>query len=212
MGATVVIADAHRLVREGLRALIAKHGHFEVVGDAEDGVAAAELVLAKQPDVAVIGLQLPGLSGIEVVRCIRRALPRCRCVLLLTRQSPDQVGAALRAGVTGLVDMSSGFDELLEAIECARLGRRYLARSLGGCIAQALGEMTDERTHERLTGRQREVLRLIAEGRSTREIAGRIGISYKTAQTHRAKLMARLGIHKVSSLVRYAIREGIVAE
>jgi DNA-binding NarL/FixJ family response regulator len=205
---TILVAQAHRLAREGVKALLARRG-FDVV-EASDGAQAAELALAKQPDAAVLDAKLPGLSGVETVRRIAGDLPQCRCVVLLDRASADQMRACLRAGAMGLIDMASGGDELLAAIAAARLGRRYLSPGLGTCLADAFSGSENLDAPRPLSKRQREVLQLIVEGRSTQEIADQLGLSYKTAQSHRANLMNRLQVHKVSSLVRYAIREGLV--
>jgi DNA-binding NarL/FixJ family response regulator len=213
MGATILlVADAQRLVREGLRALIAKRWRLEAICEAEDGRAAVEIATQERPHVVVINSEMPELSGLEAVRRIRASNPRCRCIVMLSTGSAAHVRQALMAGASALVAMSSGARELIDAIEAVRGGRRYLPASLGGYVAEALGTSNAvvEPGANGLTDRQRRVLQLIAEGMSTRQIAGELRISPKTAQTHRAKLMGRLGIHKVSSLVRFAVREGIV--
>lgn len=209
---TVLIVAGQRLVREGLRALIQRHAQLEVVGEAEDGSSAVDQAAAGRPDFVVLEAALPRLSGIEAVRRIKGADPQCRCIVSLPNRSAELVREALLAGADGLVEQSGGFGELLEALDAVRHARRYLAPALGGCIADAFGRGSEaESASPSLSARQREVLGLIAAGRTTRQIASDLGISLKTAQTHRAKLMGRLGVHKASSLVRFAIREGIIA-
>ena len=209
---SLLIVDSQRMVREGLREALAKHPEFKVVGEAGDGPRAVEVARETQPDVAVVESDLPGLSGIEAVRRIRRETPGTRCIVLSTRQNPGQVHEALLAGATGFVPKDSAMKDLVEAICTVRTGQSYLAPGIADCLVSAItsrGEGSSVSATE-LTGRQREVLRLIAEGLSGKEIASRLGISPKTAQAHRGNLMQKLGVHKASGLVRYAIRNGIV--
>jgi len=210
---TIVVADSQRLVREGLRRILDAVPEFEVVGEAANGREVVELVLAKRPDVVVVEGQLPRLSGIEAVRQIRERCRSTACVVIATPHGPGQVRQALVAGASGYVPKLASAEDLVEAVRTVRMGRSYLAPTVADQVVSALKSPLDASSESAgdLTTRQREVLQLIAEGLSTKEIANELGISLKTAQTHRANVMDRVGVHKVSNLVRYAIREGIVS-
>lgn len=213
MQTSIMVVDAQRLVREGISRILECVDGFDVVATASDGRSAVELVHEKRPDVLVIDGQLPRLSGTEVVRRIRENGSSPACVVVSALDGPTQVKQALTAGASGFVPKDAASEDLIEAIHAVRQGRSYLAPTLADQVVTALtspasggqGGLGD------LTARQREVLQLIAEGLSTKEIAKELGISLKTAQTHRANVMDRVGVHKVSSLVRLAIREGLVA-
>jgi DNA-binding NarL/FixJ family response regulator len=213
MQASLVIVDPHRMVREGLRGILASQRGIEVVGEAADGPQALDVARLKRPDVVLLESQLPKLAGVEVVRRLRIEQPGTRCIVLASQPSAGQVKLALLAGAAGFVPKAAPATELLEAIRCARAGRCYLAPALADEVVVALTAKgaAGVAPGSGLSVREREVLQLIAEGLSTKEIATELGISIKTAQTHRAKLMGKVGVHKVSGLVRFAIREGIVA-
>jgi DNA-binding NarL/FixJ family response regulator len=210
---SILLVDEQRMVREGIRCLLESHRDFHVVAEVGDGREAVRAAFEKKPDVVLIELQLPRLSGLEAIRYIRKENEATRCIVVSTHGSRSQVKEALLAGATGYVPKSSTAKELVDAIESVRSGRPYLAHTVAEHVVNAItsaqpgfsGDATD------LTGREREVLQLIAEGLSTKEIAHELGISVKTVQTHRANLMHKTGVHKASSLVRYAIREGLVS-
>jgi len=210
---SIVIADSQRLIREGLRKILEDIPEFEIVGEAANEREAVELVTAKRPDVVVIEGQLPRLSGIEAVRQIREINRVPACIVISTPQGPGHVRQALIAGASGFVPKDAAAGDLVDAVRTVRSGRSYLAPSVADHVVNALKSPGDGSSGPSgdLTIRQREVLQLIAEGLSTKEIASELGISLKTAQTHRANVMHRVGVHKASSLVRYAIREGIVS-
>ncbi|MEE2673812.1 MAG: response regulator transcription factor [Myxococcota bacterium] len=213
MDISILIADSQQLVREGLRAILASHNGLKVIGDVADGRSAVTLASDEKPDVVIIEGQLPRLSGIEAIRQIREESPRTACIVLWSVQGSTQVRQALLAGAAGFVSKDSSAKDLLEAVRTVSQGRSYLAPTVADQVVNALRTPTDGKSGPtgELTSRQREVLQLIAEGLSTKEIAEELGISIKTAQTHRAKLMLRVGVRKASALVRYAIREGIVS-
>ncbi len=213
MKTSILIVDSQHLVREGLRAILASEPDFEVVADLADGRSAVASARQKRPDVAIIEGQLPRLSGVETIRQIRQDNPETACIVLWSFQGSSQVRQALGAGASGVVAKNSSARDLVDAVRTVCQGRSYLAPTVADQVVNALrgpGEGQAGPDAE-LTNRQREVLQLIAEGLSTKEIAHELGISIKTAQTHRAKLMGRVGVRKASALVRYAIREGIVA-
>lgn len=210
---SILLVDEHRMFRDGLRCLLEDHGDLQVVAEAGDGREAVRVACEKRPDLVLIELHLPRLSGLEAIRYIRKESPATRCIVVSTHGGQGQVKEALLAGATGYVPKSSPARELVDAIESVRSGRPYLAPSVAEHVVKAITSMQPgfEGDAAELSGREREVLQLIAEGLSTREIAKELGISVKTVQTHRANLMQKTGVHKASSLVRYAIREGFVS-
>lgn len=210
---SILLVDEHRMVREGLRCLLESHRDFQVVAEAGDGREAVRLACEKKPDVVLIELHLPRLSGLEAIRYIRKESQTTRCIVVSTHGGQGQVKEALLAGATGYLPKSSPSKELVDAIESVRGGRPYLAPSVAEHVVKAITSMQPGFAGDAadLSCREREVLQLIAEGLSTKEIARELGISVKTVQTHRANLMQKTGVHKASSLVRYAIREGFVS-
>jgi len=212
METSILIADSQRMIRQGLRGILAVYPEFRVVAEAEDGREAVELAREREPDVALVESHLPRLCGIETVRRIRRETPRTRCIVLSSQEGPGQVRNALLAGAFGFVPKTSSAEDLVDAIRRVRRGSSYLSPATADQVVSAItSRVAGSFDQTDLTSRQREVIQLIAEGMSTKEIAVELGISVKTAQTHRANLMEKVGVHKASGLVRYAIREGIVS-
>jgi DNA-binding NarL/FixJ family response regulator len=212
MQTSILIVDPQRMVREGIRGILDRQPQLEVVAEAADAGEAVESARTTQPHVALVETQLPHSGGVEAIRAIREASPRTRCIALSSQQSPSCVRQALLAGAVGFVPKDSTAEELVEAVRAVRSGRSYLAPSLGQHVVGAIaGGGPDGSGSPEISGRQRQVLCLIAEGLTTREIAVELGISEKTAQTHRAKLMDKIGVRKASGLVRYAVRNGIVS-
>jgi DNA-binding NarL/FixJ family response regulator len=209
----LLLADDHRIVREGLRHILEGHGGFTVVAEASDGEEAVKLAAETHPDVCVVDLWMPRLSGIDAIRRIQGNRNGTRCLALSMHESRDYVEQALRAGAMGYVVKSSAGKELIDAIEAVRAGRSYLSPAVAQQVVDAIARPGDAGCSglAMLTGREREVLLLIAEGHSSKEIARLLGVSLKTVESHRANLMEKLDIHKVSALVRFAIRAGLVA-
>lgn len=212
MTASILIVDSEQLLRDGLRQILSEQTDFTVVGDVGDGVAAVEFVSENPVDVAIVEGQLPGL-GIEAVRRISAESPKTACVVLSRLQGPLQVQQALLAGAAAFVPKDSPSGDLITAVREASVGRSYLAPGVADQVVSVLRSSADGSVAPttRLTGRQHEVLGLIVDGLSTKEVAAELGISIKTAQTHRAKIMSKVGVRKASALVRYAIREGFVS-
>lgn len=210
---SILVADGQRMVREGLRNALDACSDLRVVAEAADGREVVRAASDASPDVVVLDAQLPLLSGIDALKRIRQQQPRARCVLISSQQTPARLREALLSGASAFVPKTASFRELVDAIRAVAAGRSYLALESAedaiGAITSPLEGLAEDGSD--LTIRQREVLQLIAEGLSTKEIAGELGVSLRTVESHRANLMQRTGIHKVSSLVRYAIREGIVA-
>jgi len=209
----VLLADDHALIRAGIRALLEKVERIEVVGEAGDGPQALELIEKLRPDVMLLDLTMPGLSGIEVLKTTSEKFPEVRTIVLTVHEEEEYAFHALRSGAAGYLPKSAASAELSLAIEHVIGGRKYLSPS----IEQKAASKSDQHQREgepvpaELTPRQLEVLTLIAEGHSTKDIAQNLNISVKTVETHRAQLMDRLNIHDVASLVRYAIKMGLVS-
>lgn len=204
----VFLADDHEIVRDGVRALLEREG-FEVVGEAAEGHAALRAVAALGPHVAVFDVSIPLLNGIDAARELRIANPRTRVVLLTQFADVMYVLAALRAGVRGYVLKTEAAADLCRAIREVAAGRTYLSPAVSGTVVEhCLTAGEEER--DPLTRRERQVLQLVAEGRTTKEIGGLLGISAKTAECHRVALMSKLDLHDTASVVRYAIRRGLV--
>lgn len=209
----VLLADDHRLVRAGIRSLLQGMAGVEVVGEADDGQSALKLVQTHRPDIVLMDIAMSGLNGLEATTRISIDFPDTRVIILSMHANEEYVIKALRAGAAGYLLKDAATTELSRALKSVLRGNTYLS----GPISQHVIEKYRERIVEEkdplqhLTTRQREVLQLIAEGRTTKEIAEFLKISAKTVETHRSQLMDRLKIGNVPGLVRYAIRMGIVS-
>lgn len=208
MSFSILLADDHQVVRQGLAALLATEG-FQIVGEASDGVEAVELATRLQPDLAVMDISMPTMNGIEAAGEIARVSPRTR-IILLTRHDDDQyVIASLKAGVRGYVLKSQAAHDLVQAVREVRRGDVYLSPGVSRTMID-VARAKSEHAPDRLTARERQVMQLIGEEKTTKEIAGILGISAKTAESHRSRLMQKLDIHGTAGLVRYAIRHGLI--
>ena len=210
---TIMLADDHPVVRQGLRALLEAEQDFTIVGEAADGLEVAGLVERLRPNVLVLDLMLPGLGGIEVTRQICHRFPQTRVVILSMYANEAYVLEALRNGAAGYVIKEASAAQLVQAVREVSAGRRYLSPPLSENAIQAYlqkAQATPLDLYETLTSREREVLHLAATGNSNIETADRLGISSRTAETHRANLMRKLGLHSQTELIRYAIRRGII--
>lgn len=212
----VLLADDHTIVREGVRLCLEAMGDIAVIAEAADGQEAVQLAAELRPDVAVVDLTMPRLSGVEAIRQIRRDAPDTDVVVLSVHDSEAYVVQALRAGAAGYVLKRNAATELAAAIRAAHDGQAYLHPSIARRVIDdylsrihASDDAVSE-PHERLTPREREVLQLVAEGHSTRAIAGLLSLSTKTVEHHRASIMTKLGLHGQTELVKYAIRAGLV--
>jgi DNA-binding NarL/FixJ family response regulator len=207
MALRVLLADDHGAVRQGLKALLEREG-FDVA-EAADGRAAVDAALKLKTDVVVLDVAMPGLNGVDAAREITRASPRAGVILLTGLPDARLALDALRAGVRGFVMKSQGSAELIEAIHDVWKGGLYLSPGASRAVVDACAA-ADEHRSDRLSPREREVICLVAEGQSTKQIATRLKISAKTAEFHRGRIMGKLKIHNTAGLVRYAIREGMV--
>lgn len=214
---TLLLADDHALMRAGLRALLGGVAHCEVIAEAADGIEAARLIRQLKPGVALIDLTMPGLSGLDVIARAARDSPATRCLALSMHTAENYALEALRAGAAGYVVKDTAPEDLAQAIRVVAGGGKYIspaiAERLGAdLLAQIEQGAKDSPTPlDQITPRQRQILQLVAEGHSTRNIADRLSISIKTVETHRAQIMDRLGIRDVAGLTRFALRNGLIS-
>ena len=209
----ILIADDHGLVRAGLRSLLEKIPSVEVVAEASDGRETLDLIKKIDPDIVLMDIVMPRLSGVEAVGRISKEFPRTKAIVVSMHAGEEYVRPALRAGASGYLLKDAAAGELALAIQTVMQGKTYLSPPISELVIRNYFERTENspRSLEQLTSRQREILQMIAEGKNTKEIAATLEISAKTVEAHRLQIMARLGIHDVPGLVRYAIRNGIVA-
>lgn len=204
----ILLADDHAVVREGVRSLLERNGH-RVVAEASDGLEAVRLAQSTSCDVAVIDIGMPGLNGLDAARVMLQQRPALRIVLLTMYTEDAYVMQALRAGVRAYVLKTQAASDLLGAIQAAVAGETYLSPGISeGVIDAALSG--NGMAADPLTARERQVLQLVSEGHTTKEVANVLGISVKTADTHRASIMRKLDIHETAGLVRYAVRSGLI--
>jgi DNA-binding NarL/FixJ family response regulator len=211
---SIVLADDHQVVRQALCMLLTAEKDLQVVGETGDGLAAASVVERLKPDVLIVDLMMPGLNGLEVTRQVRQRSPQTRVVVLSMHANEAYVLEALRNGASAFVLKDASAADLLEAVRAVVAGKRYLShplsdRALDAYAQMALASALDP--YDSLTAREREVLHLTAEGLSIGEIAERLTISPRTAETHRRNLERKLNVRTLPDLVRYAVKRGVVA-
>jgi len=206
----LILADDHAMLRDGLRAILNEAG-FEVVGDACDGREAVRLAETLAPDLAVLDISMPLLNGIDAGREILKNSPKTKIIILTMYTEDRYVLSSLRAGVSGFVLKSKAASLLVEAIHSVLRGEVYLCPTISRVVAEAY-LAKDVTPPDPLSSREREVLQLIAEGKNAKEIGGILGVSAKTAESHRTNIMQKLHIFEVAGLVRYAVREGLVQD
>ena len=210
MPLNVLLADDHQLVRQGIRALLERE-QFVVVGEASNGREAVDLAAQLKPDVAVLDLAMPLLNGVDCAREIRKLSPDTTMVLVTMHDEPAAALEALRVGVTGYVLKSKAAEHLINAIQEVSRGGVYLGSGVSRDVVQASVNGHALVTEHSLTPRERQVVQLVAEGKTNKEIATDLGVSVKTADSHRGHAMKKLGLQGTAALVRYAIRKGIVS-
>jgi two-component system, NarL family, response regulator NreC len=208
MSMRILLADDHQIVRQGVRALLEKHG-MQVVAECCDGREAVQHAVKHNPDVAVLDMTMPGLNGVDAARQILEQRPSMGVVLLTFQTGQSQVAAALRAGIRGYVLKTQTSEDLVRALREVAARGTYLSPGISQIVVTAYLNGT-EPTDDPLTAREREVLQLVAEGKTTKEVADVLGLSAKTAESYRGRLMQKLEIHETAGLVRYAIRQGII--
>ena len=206
----IVVIDDHAILIQGIRKLIESEPGLEFVGGVSDGREGLRLIKEQQPDIAVMDISMPGLNGLDAAKLVGKVSPRTRTILLTMHKENPYVMEALNAGVHGYVVKSQTGGDLLRAIHEVSQDRVYLSPGISRIVIDAYRHR-DEAAESELTVREREVLQLIAEGHRTKQVAVRLGISTKTAESHRTRIMAKLDIHETAGLVRYAIRNGLVS-
>jgi DNA-binding NarL/FixJ family response regulator len=214
MRSTILLADDHKIFRDGLRSLLEQQPGLEVVAEAEDGRTAVELAVKLCPDVAIVDVGMPGLNGIEATRRIVGEVPRVKVIALSMHSDSKYVASMLKAGAAGYVLKDCAFEELESAIHAVLSNRIYLSKEITGVVVDNYVRhlsAADAISPGALTPKEREVLQLLAEGRTTKQIALQLHVSAKTIETHRKHIMDRLDLHSVAELTKYAIREGITS-
>ena len=204
----VLIADDHQIVRQSLRALLEREG-FGVLGEASNGQEVVQMAESKQPDVVVMDLAMPVLNGIDAAREIKRVSPKSKVILLTMHADRQYILEGLRAGAKGYILKTHAANDLVRAIREAAHGGTFLSPEISEAVVDAY-RANVEIADDPLSNRERQMLQLIAEGKSTKQAAVTLDISVKTAETYRTRIMEKLDIHETATLVRYAIRRGIV--
>ncbi len=210
---TILLADDHQLVRQGLRALLDAEPDYAVVGEAANGLEVAPLVEELQPDVLIIDLMMPGLNGLEVTRRISQRAPETRIIILSMHANEAYVTEALRNGASAYVLKDSSASDLAHAVREVTAGRRYLSPPLSERAIQAYLQKAQDSApdpYDALTTREREVFHLAAQGYNNTDIGAELSISPRTAEIHRANVMRKLGLNTQTDLIRYALRRGII--
>lgn len=214
MSITIVLADDHHIVREGLKTILNAQPDFQIVGEADDGLQVGPLVERLKPSVLVLDLMMPGLNGLEISRQVRRNTPQTQIVILSMHANEAYVAEALAAGAAAYLLKRATSDELINAIHEAVAGRRYLSSPLSDRLIDAyirkLEAEEEDDPYATLTPREREVLHLAAEGSTNNEIAERLSLSVRTVEKHRSNLMHKLGLKTQTDLIRYAFQRGLL--
>jgi DNA-binding NarL/FixJ family response regulator len=211
---SVLLADDHALVRDGLRMILEANPDIRVVGEAEDGIAALRATQSLAPQVVIMDISMPGMTGFEAGREIALFRPETRIIILSIHATPEHITAAFKMGVLGYVAKGSAGSEVVKAVRSVAAGRKYMSPVLTDKFVDAClrsdEEATDRGRLEILSPREREVLKLVAEGRSSVEIGGLLCLSAKTVDTYRSRLMRKLGLKNITYVVKYAIKIGLV--
>ncbi len=214
MDTKVLLADDHAILREGIRMVLDAQPGITVIGEAEDGRQALEMVEKLQPDVVVMDIAMPNLNGAEATRQIRRRFPRVQVVILTMHENQQYLAQIVNAGAIGCVLKRSAGTELVTAVKAAARGESYFSPTLSTMMLDVYRMRLAEQGEDELsmlTEREREVLQLVAEGKTNQEIADQLVVSIKTVQTHRMHIMEKLGAHDRTDLVKHAIRLGVIA-
>lgn len=216
----ILIADDHELARRGIRALLESHPGWEVCGEAKDGRETVELAASMKPDIVLLDIGMPNLNGLEAARQILTSSPEVAILILTMHDSDNVVREVLRAGARGYLLKSDAGRDLVAAVEALQLQRTFFTTRVSQMVLDGyldrqtrnVGVLSkdDDPVGDALTSREREVIQLLAEGKTSKEVAVTLNLSVKTAETHRTNLMRKLGLHSVADLTRYAVRNGIV--
>ncbi len=215
MALRILLADDHEVVRRGLSALLRNQPTWEMCGEASDGREAVAQAIALNPDIAIIDIGMPNLNGLEATRQILKAKPKIRVLILTLHDSEQVIREVLAAGARGFLLKTDATRELVAAVDALRQNKMYFTPKVSAMVLEGYKRRDDgiaspPAPRSQLTAREREIVQLLAEGKSSREVAEALGLSVKTAETHRANIMRKLDLHSVSDLVLYAVRNNIV--
>jgi DNA-binding NarL/FixJ family response regulator len=208
----ILLADDHKLLVDGLLTLLEKQKDIRVVGVAKEGLEAVELALSKKPDIILLDISMPGLNGLDAARKILRDLPETKILILSMHADRRYIQEAIRMGVRGYILKESAAEELFQAIQNVQQDELFFSRSVRDQILnEYVGRIREDEksSFSPLSAREREVLQLVAEGRTTKDIAQTLNVSVKTVESHRKQIMDKLNIHSIAELTKYAIREGL---
>lgn len=208
----ILVVDDHAIMREGIRALLSLHEEIEVVGEASEGKEAIEKAQELMPDVVIMDIAMPGMDGLEATRRIKRKNPRIKVLILTQHDNKEYILSVIKAGASGYVPKRALSSELISAIHAVQHGESFLYPSAATALIEGyLQQSEGEDPYDQLTAREREILKLIAEGHTSREMADMLFISLKTVLGHRAKIMEKLDLHNRTELIKYAMRKGLVS-
>jgi DNA-binding NarL/FixJ family response regulator len=214
MAYTIVIAEDHQLFRDGLKSMLNKRDDIEVIGEAEDGIEAVKLIRKLKPDLVLLDLSMPKMGGISVLKDVKRELPDTRILLLTIHEADQYVLEAFEAGADGYCIKDSSRQELMLAIDSVLQGKTYISPGISDQVMEGFlsnrKRLKEKTSWDTVTQREREVLKLLAEGHSNKEIGELLHISVKTVEKHRANLIDKLDLHNVAKLTAYAIKQGLV--
>ena len=214
MSIGILLADDHKIMREGLRTLLEQQSGMEVIGEAADGRTAVQLVRERSPDVVIMDISMPDLNGVEATHQIIAETPGVKVVALSMHSDRQFVVGMLKAGASGYLLKDCAFEELADAVRAVVSNQTYLSPGIANIVVEDYIRhlsRTDFSPSSILTNREREVLQLLAEGRTIRQIASCLHVGVKTVETHRRKIMEKLDIHNIANLIKYAIREGLTS-
>jgi two-component system, NarL family, nitrate/nitrite response regulator NarL len=208
----VLVADDHPVVRKGLQLLLARQGHLRLAGEACDGDEALRKTRELKPDVVLMDISMPGMNGLAVTEVLRKELPQVKVLILSVHNNKEYIFRVIQAGAHGYVSKEAPPEEVLRAIESVHEGEPFFSEDIArAALNEFVSSGGKKEPFAHLTSREREVLVLIAEGQSNKEIATKLGIGVRTIETHRERIMRRLGIHSVAGLTKYAIANGLIS-
>ena len=207
----ILLADDHAIMRDGIRALVGLHDDIEIVGEASEGRETIDKVQELEPDIVVMDIAMPGMDGLEATRRIKNKHPKVKVLVLTQYNNREYILSAIKAGAAGYVPKRALGSDLISALRAIYRGESFLYPSAAAALIEDYRQQAEVEPYDRLTAREREILKLIAEGHTSREIAGTLFISLKTVQGHRAKIMEKLDIHNRTELIKYAMRKGLVS-